>query len=106
MTLERRVPAGAFLPPPKVESAVVRVAFGPPRAPVADPARFRRLVKAGFAQRRKVLANALEAARLAPPEQLEAALAAAGVDPRRRGETLTVEEWAAVDRGLGPTAPA
>lgn len=106
VTLERRVPAGAFLPPPKVESAVVRVAFGPPRAPVADPARFRRLVKAGFAQRRKVLANALEAARLAPSEQLEAALAAAGVDPRRRGETLTVEEWAAVDRGLGPTAPA
>jgi 16S rRNA (adenine1518-N6/adenine1519-N6)-dimethyltransferase len=101
VTLERRVPRGAFLPPPEVESAVVRIAFGPPRAAVTDPARFRRLVKAGFAQRRKVLANALASARLAQPEQLAAALARAGVDGRRRGETLTVEEWAALERALG-----
>ncbi|GEJ56851.1 16S rRNA (adenine(1518)-N(6)/adenine(1519)-N(6))-dimethyltransferase RsmA [Anaeromyxobacter diazotrophicus] len=102
VTLERRVPRGAFLPPPEVESAVVRIAFGPPRAPVTDPARFRRLVKAGFAQRRKVLANALASARLAPPDALAAALAGAGIDGRRRGETLTVEEWAALERALGP----
>ncbi|HET6923030.1 MAG TPA: 16S rRNA (adenine(1518)-N(6)/adenine(1519)-N(6))-dimethyltransferase RsmA, partial [Anaeromyxobacteraceae bacterium] len=53
VTVERRVPARAFLPPPKVESALVRLAFGPPRVEVAEAARFRRLVKAGFAQRRK-----------------------------------------------------
>ena len=102
VSVERRVPAGAFLPPPKVESALLRVAFGPPRSLVADDGRFRRLVKAGFAQRRKVLANSLAAAGIAPDEQLAAALAAAGIDARRRGETLTVEEWAALDRALGP----
>ncbi len=101
----RRVPPGAFLPPPKVESAVLVALFGPPRAALADPARFRKLVKAGFGQRRKTLANALSAARLAPPEAMEAALARAGIDPRRRGETLSVEEWAALDRALGPPAP-
>jgi len=97
----RRVPRGAFLPPPAVESAVLVAELGPPRAPVADEARFRRLVKAGFAQRRKTLANALAASRLAPPEQLAEALASAGIDPRRRGEALTVEEWATLERALG-----
>jgi 16S rRNA (adenine1518-N6/adenine1519-N6)-dimethyltransferase len=101
VSLERRVPPGAFLPPPRVESAVLAVRFRPPRAEVRDPVRFRRLVKAGFAQRRKVLGNALAAARLAPPERLAAALADAGIDARRRGETLAVEEWAALDRALG-----
>jgi 16S rRNA (adenine1518-N6/adenine1519-N6)-dimethyltransferase len=103
--IARRVPPGAFLPPPEVESALLAAEMGPPRAPVADPARFRRLVKAGFAQRRKTLGNALAAARLVPRKSLEAALAAAGIDPRRRGETLSVEEWAALDRALGPPLP-
>ncbi len=101
VSLERRVPAGAFLPPPKVESALLRIGFGPPRSPVSDERRFRRLVKAGFAQRRKVLANSLAAAGIAPEEQMAVALATSGVDARRRGETLTVEEWAALDRALG-----
>ncbi len=105
VTVERRVPPGAFWPPPEVESAVVRVAFGPPRAEVADAARFRRLVKAGFAQRRKTLANAIRAARLAPAEAIAAALAAAGIDPSRRGETLTVAEWAALERALEAADP-
>lgn len=99
--IERRVPPGAFLPAPAVESAVIRAEVIPPRAEVADAARFRRLVRAGFAQRRKMLGNALRAARLAPPARLEAALAAAGIDPARRGETLSVDEWAALDRALG-----
>jgi 16S rRNA (adenine1518-N6/adenine1519-N6)-dimethyltransferase len=101
VSIERIVPPGAFLPPPKVDSAVVCALFRPPREEVRDPARFRRLVKAGFAQRRKTLRNALEAARIADPATMDAALAAAGVDPRRRGETLTVAEWAALDRALG-----
>ena len=73
---------------------------------MVDPARFRALVKAGFAQRRKTLGNALKAGRVAPPEALAAALAGAGVDPGRRGETLTIEEWAALERALGPVAGA
>jgi 16S rRNA (adenine1518-N6/adenine1519-N6)-dimethyltransferase len=107
VSIERIVPPGAFLPPPKVESAVVCAIFRPPVDAVADPERFRKLVKAGFAQRRKTLGNALRAARLASPEALAEALAQAGVDPVRRGETLTVSEWAALDRALGaPGAPA
>jgi 16S rRNA (adenine1518-N6/adenine1519-N6)-dimethyltransferase len=84
-----------------VESAVLCALFRPPADAIADPVRFRRLVKAGFAQRRKTLGNALKAARLVPPDALAAALAAAGIDPGRRGETLTVAEWAALDRALG-----
>jgi len=99
--LVRRVPASAFHPPPKVESAVLRLAFRPPREAVLDPARFRKLVKAGFNQRRKTLRNALEAGQIAEPERLQAAFAGAGIDPRRRGETLTVAEWARLERTLG-----
>ena len=107
VTVERLVPPQAFVPAPRVESAVVRIAFGPPRAEVADRARFRALVKAGFAQRRKTLANALAAARIAPRKVLRAALQAAGIDPSRRGETLAVSEWAALESALGrvPAVP-
>jgi 16S rRNA (adenine1518-N6/adenine1519-N6)-dimethyltransferase len=108
VSIERIVPPGAFLPPPKVESAVLCAIFRAPAEAeaVADVARFRRLVKAGFAQRRKTLGNALRAARLADPAVLEAALARAGVDAGRRGETLSVAEWAALERALAAAGPA
>jgi 16S rRNA (adenine1518-N6/adenine1519-N6)-dimethyltransferase len=102
VSIERVVPPGAFVPPPRVESALVRIVFRPPRDPVADPVRFRRIVKAGFAQRRKTLANALRAAHAGGPGGIGQALARAGIDGGRRGETLTVAEWAALDRALGP----
>jgi 16S rRNA (adenine1518-N6/adenine1519-N6)-dimethyltransferase len=105
VSVERIVPPGAFWPPPKVESAVLCALFRPPADPVADPARFRRLVKAGFAQRRKTLRNALDAGKIVAPETLRAALERAGIDGVRRGETLTLAEWAALDRALGPAAP-
>jgi 16S rRNA (adenine1518-N6/adenine1519-N6)-dimethyltransferase len=107
VSVERIVPPGAFFPPPKVHSAVIHVGFRPPApaAAVIDDARFRALVKSGFAQRRKTLGNALKAGKVAPPEALAAALAAAGVEPGRRGETLTIEEWAAMERALGPVTP-
>jgi 16S rRNA (adenine1518-N6/adenine1519-N6)-dimethyltransferase len=57
-------------------------------------------VKGGFGQRRKVLANALSASRVAPPEDIARALEATGIDGRRRGETLTVEEWVSLERAL------
>lgn len=102
VTLERVVPRGAFHPPPRVDSAVVRIDLHGREPRAADPRRFRLLVKGGFGQRRKTLRNALEAARVAPREALHAAFPAAGVDPGRRGETLSVAEWEALDRALGP----
>jgi 16S rRNA (adenine1518-N6/adenine1519-N6)-dimethyltransferase len=106
VSVELVVPPDAFVPPPKVHSAVIQATFRPaaPEAAVLDAGRFRKLVKAGFAQRRKTLRNALEAGRVAPPEALRDALVAAGIDPGRRGETLTVAEWAALERALGPVA--
>ena len=80
VSVERIVPPGAFVPPPNVESAVLCALFRAPTDAVAVPERFRRLVKAGFAQRRKTLRNALEAARIAPPERLAEALARAPVE--------------------------
>jgi 16S rRNA (adenine1518-N6/adenine1519-N6)-dimethyltransferase len=103
--IDRIVPRGAFHPPPRVESAVVRIDLHGRAPRAADPARFRLLVKAGFAQRRKTLRNALEASRIAPREVLEEALRRAGIDPGRRGETLTVDEWEALDHALPPVGP-
>ncbi|HET6437045.1 MAG TPA: 16S rRNA (adenine(1518)-N(6)/adenine(1519)-N(6))-dimethyltransferase RsmA [Anaeromyxobacter sp.] len=100
----RRVPPGAFWPPPRVESAVLCARFRPPEDPVIDEGRFRALVKAGFGQRRKTLRNALQAARVATAKDLDAALTRAGLDPARRGESLSLSEWAALERALGPTA--
>jgi 16S rRNA (adenine1518-N6/adenine1519-N6)-dimethyltransferase len=102
VSIERIVPPGAFHPPPKVHSAVLCARFRPPAEALIDPVRFRKLVKAGFAQRRKTLGKALGAAHLAPPDALAAALAAAGVDPKRRGETLSISEWTAIERALPP----
>ena len=104
VSVERIVPPGAFFPPPKIHSAVLHALFRPPGhgCEVLDVARFRKLVKAGFAQRRKTLRNALEAGRLTGVERLRAALASAGIDGGRRGETLTIAEWAALERALGP----
>jgi 16S rRNA (adenine1518-N6/adenine1519-N6)-dimethyltransferase len=94
--------ARLFHPPPKVDSAVVRLtALEQPRAPVSDEARFRRVVKAGYGQRRKTLFNALKAdATLGGADGVGAALASAGIDPMRRAETLSVEEFAAIERAL------
>ena len=81
------LPPGAFNPPPKVRSSVVRLHFDV-SAPALDEAAFERLVKALFSQRRKTLANALRRAHPGGP----AALAQSGFDPRRRPETLQVPE--------------
>ena len=80
---------GAFRPPPRVDSAIVRlVPHASPPFPVADPLRFAAVVAAAFGQRRKTLRNALEGV-VAPD-----GFAAAGVDPGRRAETLEAHEFA------------
>lgn len=89
------LPPGAFRPVPKVWSAVVRLRFVPPRARVERPDTFERLVKTLFSQRRKTLANALKPLRPGPREAV-ALLQRAGIDPRRRPETLELPELAAL----------
>lgn len=80
---------GCFTPPPKVTSAVIRLT--PYVAPLyaADRKALEKLLAAGFNQRRKMLRSALKSAFSQP----EALLERAGVDPTRRAETLTLEEW-------------
>jgi len=89
MALAFRVPPGAFTPPPKVDSAVVRMRpLGEDRRAARDEALFERIVAAAFSQRRKMLRSALRAVVDAQ------AFARAGIDPQRRGETLSVAEFA------------
>ena len=96
-----RVPPGAFRPPPKVDSAVLHLrVLREPRVALADPRRFEHVVRAAFAQRRKMLANALGAGLGLPLDVVRRAAAAGGVDPTRRAETLTLSEFAALTTAL------
>ena len=89
-----RIPAGAFYPPPKIDSAVIRVAlYASPVIPATQLPAFFRLAKAGFSQRRKTLRNALSAGMHWEPAQASELLNAVGIDPMRRAETLSLEEW-------------
>jgi 16S rRNA (adenine1518-N6/adenine1519-N6)-dimethyltransferase len=83
-----RVPPGAFTPPPKVDSAVVRMApLGGGRLRAKDESLFGRIVAAAFSQRRKMLRGALRG--IVGPEAFDAAR----IDASRRGETLSVREF-------------
>jgi 16S rRNA (adenine1518-N6/adenine1519-N6)-dimethyltransferase len=88
--LERRVPPGAFSPRPGVSSAVVTLL--PRRPKIVETEALQSAVRAAFAQRRKKLRNAWST--IAPPDELARRAAAAGIDLDRRGETLSVEEFA------------
>lgn len=100
-TLVHRVPASAFYPPPKVDSAVLRLDVLPTPA-VADiaPEAFFRIVRAGFSQKRKQLANTLSAGLHIPKPALVATLEKLGIDPKRRAETLTLAEWGVLYWGV------
>ena len=97
------VPPSAFRPAPKVQSAIVKLDVRDrPAVDVADEARFFALVRAAFAQRRKTILNNLKAAQGTLPfaRPIEAALDAAGVDSKRRAETLSLAEFAALNAAL------
>ena len=97
-----KIKPGSFHPSPSVESAVVQIDLrATPAVPVEDTVAFFHVVRAGFSQRRKQLRNALAAGLRRPPAEVEARLLAAGVDPRRRAQTLSLEEWARVAHELG-----
>ena len=93
------LPPGAFRPPPKVHSALVQLRFHAPDPPVRDLSVFRGLVQAVFTRRRKTLANALLAFRESSPQP---ALERAGIDGKRRPETLTIAEFARLSDEMEP----
>jgi 16S rRNA (adenine1518-N6/adenine1519-N6)-dimethyltransferase len=95
-----RVGGGAFIPPPRVESAVLRIDSRPPGLPHAEHAAFFRVVQAGFAQRRKQLGNTLAAGLFLQREDAVAVLRATGIDPGQRAERLRVEDWVMLYRAL------
>jgi 16S rRNA (adenine1518-N6/adenine1519-N6)-dimethyltransferase len=92
------LPPGAFRPPPKVTSAVVRLRFRPATVDVGDPAVFERVVRGIFLQRRKTLSNALKPVADSFDRPVVQVLQQAGIDGRRRPETLSVEELARLAR--------
>jgi 16S rRNA (adenine1518-N6/adenine1519-N6)-dimethyltransferase len=93
-----RVPAASFYPKPEVDSAVVKIDVYP-RPPVeVDEEGFFRLVRAGFTASRKQVANSLAQGLDLPKEEVLNLLEKTRIDPRRRAETFTLEEWAALWR--------
>ncbi|QJW45861.1 16S rRNA (adenine(1518)-N(6)/adenine(1519)-N(6))-dimethyltransferase RsmA [bacterium BFN5] len=94
------VPPSSFIPSPAVESAVIRcVVRDKPAVNVADERLFFRVVKAAFSQRRKTLNNAMKTMGVAS-EVIQQALAAAQIDGTRRGETLSLVEFAAIANAM------
>jgi 16S rRNA (adenine1518-N6/adenine1519-N6)-dimethyltransferase len=88
------IPAGAFYPAPNVDSAVVRIdLYDVPIIPPPYLDIFFRLAKAGFSQKRKTLRNALSGGLHRSPALVDELLQQAGIDPRRRAETLSLAEW-------------
>jgi 16S rRNA (adenine1518-N6/adenine1519-N6)-dimethyltransferase len=101
-SIVRRVPARSFRPPPKVDSAIValRTHAVPAFAPL-DQHRFLALVSDAFRHRRKQLRGALGFEAGVEKERADAALEAAGIDPARRPEELSLVEWVALAQALG-----
>jgi 16S rRNA (adenine1518-N6/adenine1519-N6)-dimethyltransferase len=103
--IELIVPAGAFTPRPKVDSAVITLTVAPePRVTVSDPDLLERVVKAAFSQRRKTLRNSLRALGYALGDLVKAA-AQAGIDLGRRPETLGLAEFGSLADALGTYHP-
>lgn len=91
------VPARLFTPPPKVDSQIlVLERCTPSRFPEVDTKDFFRIVKAGFSQRRKTLLNSLSGGLQRSREEIQAICSAASIDPKRRAQTLSLDDWYAV----------
>lgn len=93
-----QVPPGAFSPPPKVQSAVLRIDVAPqPRVDVPLDAFFR-IVRAGFGNPRKQLRNSLSFGLHVKQDVVDAALAVAGIDVTLRPQVLSLDDWASITR--------
>ena len=97
--LVAKVPAASFFPPPKVDSAIVRVDLYPePSLSGDERAWFFTLAHAGFAEKRKMLHNSLARNLHIPQQRVADWLAAAGIEPTRRAETLSLDDWLRLTR--------
>ena len=95
------IPAEAFFPVPKVDSAVVCIErYDQPAVPSSLLPIYFTVVRAGFSQPRKMLGNTLAAGLRISAADSRAELVRAGIDPRRRAETLTIDEWAQLSEVL------
>ena len=95
------IPPSAFFPSPKVESAVVQMVWKEkPMVDKQDEEWFIKVVKASFGYRRKTLANALKHSELSLPDSIESRIEEVGIDPRRRPETLTLQEFSSLADAL------
>ena len=92
------VPARAFYPPPKVDSAVVRLSPRSIPTPANDPRKLEMLVKVGFANKRKMLRNNLKG--LVEGDRLTQILEQLEINPQARAENLTVAQWVALSNTL------
>ena len=93
-SIAAKIPAGAFHPAPKVDSAILRIdIYDEPLVPHDLLDTFFKLTKAGFGQKRKTLRNSLASGLHIPTAEAEAQLTSAGIDFMRRAETLSIEEW-------------
>jgi 16S rRNA (adenine1518-N6/adenine1519-N6)-dimethyltransferase len=106
-TIVRKLPPGAFTPPPKVHSAVLRLDVLPqPLVPLDQRDVFFRVVKAGFGQKRKTLRNSLSAGLHLAPAIIEEALRTADLNPKQRAQELDIPQWLALTEVLGPKLSA
>ena len=88
------ISAGAFYPPPKVDSSVIKIdLYEEPLIPAGDLDSFFQLAKAGFSQKRKMLRNSLSAGLGWPVDQTQNLLKRCEIDPTRRAETISLAEW-------------
>jgi len=93
-TIRFRIPAGAFYPAPSIDSAVINISLYP--TPVIPPPYteiFFQLAKAGFNQKRKSLRNSLSAGLSKPKTEIDAMLKQSDIDPKRRAQSLSLDEW-------------
>jgi 16S rRNA (adenine1518-N6/adenine1519-N6)-dimethyltransferase len=94
--LVMRVAPGAFTPPPRVQSAVVRIDVLPQTRVTVPLDAFFRVVRAGFGNPRKQLRNSLSFGLHVKQERVDAALATARIDPTRRPHMLSIAEWESI----------
>lgn len=89
----QRVPAAAFSPRPKVDSAILQLRVRPQPAVAVDPRHFFTVVRAGFSQKRKQIHNSLAAGLQLDKATVQQWLVESAIDPARRAETLSIDEW-------------
>jgi 16S rRNA (adenine1518-N6/adenine1519-N6)-dimethyltransferase len=100
-TIAGYIPASAFYPSPKVESAILSIqVHSEPKVPAEIIDSIFKIAKAGFSQKRKQLRNSMSAGLGLEAEQVEEVLRRIGIDPRLRAQELLLADWAAIARDL------